>query len=131
MCRVILMMLLTVASNSAVAAWVMVSEDANLTIYADPEIVREADNRVKLWWVADFKAAQTNGGEVYLSSRKQYEFDCKEEKYRPLSFSRHSEKMAKGDVVYSSAPSSKNMEWGGVPPNTNGKLLLKFACGET
>lgn len=125
--RVIWVMLLAVVSNSAAAVWVKVSEDANMVIYADPEVIREADNRVKLWWVIDFKTVQTNDDEIYLSSRKQYEFDCKEERYRSLSFSKHSEKMVKGNVVYSS---SKIGEWRGVPPNTNGKLLLKFACGK-
>lgn len=125
--RVILMMLLTVASNSAVAVWVKVSEDANMIIYATPEIIREADNKVKLWWVADFKTIQTNNGEVYLSSKSQYEFDCKGRKYRPLSFSRHSKKMAKGNVVYNS---SRDGKWGKVSPNSNGELLLKFACGD-
>ena len=122
------MMLLTVVSNSAAAVWVKVSEDANLIIYANPEIIREADDKIKLWWLTDFKTAQTNSGDAYLSSRKQYEFDCKKAKYRSLSSYRHSEKMAKGYAVSSS---SKNGEWGGVPPGTNGELLLKFACGKT
>lgn len=128
MSRAILLMLLAVASNSAMAGWVKVGEDAAMVMYANPEIVREAGNNVKLWWISDFKAAQTNSGKVYLSSRKQYEFDCKEAKYRPLSFSWHSEKMAKGEEVYISL---KNGEWGGVPPETNGDLLLKFACAKT
>lgn len=125
--RIILALLLAVASNSAAAIWIKVSEGANLSVYADPEVARETSNRVKLWWVVDFKTVQASGGEAHLSSKKQYEFDCKEEKYRPLFSSKHSENMAKGNVVYSS---SRNGEWAEVPPKTNGKLLLKFACAE-
>lgn len=126
MCRAVLLLVMA-ASNSAVAAWVKVSEDERSVIYANLEPIRETGNEVKLWWMSDFKTAQTSNDDMYLSSRRQYEFDCQKGEYRPLFFSRHSENMAKGMVVYSNSATG---EWKRVPPNTVGEILLKFACGE-
>ena len=123
--RVILVVLLAVAGNSLAAEWVKIGEDERVITYANSEAAREAGNEVKLWWLSDFKTAQTNNGDVYLSSRRQYEFDCKKGEYRPLFFARHSGKMAEGNTVYSSSAMG---EWKRVPPNTLGETLLKFAC---
>lgn len=126
MCRVVLLLMM-VASNSAVAAWVKVNEDERSVTYANLEVIREAGDEVKLWWMSDFKTAQTNNDDVYLSSRRQYEFDCQKGEYRPLFFSRYSENMATGRVVYSNSATG---EWKRVPSKTVGEILLKFACGE-
>ncbi|MDO8465808.1 MAG: hypothetical protein Q7S46_11250 [Gallionella sp.] len=120
------MMMLAVAGNSAASVWVKVNEDERSVTYANSEALHETGNEVKLWWMSDFKAPQTNSGDVYLSSRRQYEFNCKEGQYRPLFFARHPEKMAEGNPVYSSSATG---EWKTVPHNTIGKILLKFACG--
>ena len=123
--RIILMMLLVAASNSGASEWVKIGEDERVITYANSEATRETGNEVKLWWLSDFKTAQTNNGDVFLSSRRQYEFDCKEGQYRTLFFARHSGRMAEGDAVYSSSATG---EWKRVPRNTLGEVLLKFAC---
>jgi len=123
--RVVLLMMLAVANNSWAAGWVKVGEDERVITYANSEDTREAGNEVKLWWMSDFKATQKNNGDVYLSSRRQYEFDCKKGEYRPLFFARHAGQMAEGNAVYSSSATG---EWKRVPINTLGETLLKFAC---
>jgi hypothetical protein len=124
--RIILMMLLTIACNGEASEWVKLNEDERSVIYANSEAIYETGNEVKLWWMSDFKEAQTNNGDVYLSSRRQYEFDCKGREYRPLFFSRHSARMAQGNTIYSSSATG---EWKRVPSNTIGEILFKFACG--
>lgn len=123
--RFLLMLLLVVSSSSAASEWVKISEDERSAIYANSESARETGNEVKLWWLSDFKAPQTSSGDAYLSSRRQYEFNCKEKQYRPLFFARHPERMAEGIAVYSSSAIG---EWKTVPSNTIGETLLKFAC---
>lgn len=124
--RIMLMLMLAVSTHSGASTWVKVNEDERSITYANSEALHETGNEVKLWWMSDFKAAQTSSGDVFLSSRRQYEFNCKEGQYRPLFFARHAEKMAEGNPVYSSSATG---EWKTVPSGTIGEILLKFACG--
>jgi len=123
--KVILMMLLTVASNSAMAAWIDVGSNESTIIYVDPATVQRTGNMATMWHLTDFKTAQKDMGEKYLSAKDQNEYDCKEVKLRRRASSQHSDNMGEGKVVYSDSFTTR---WKPVPPDSGIEILWKFAC---
>lgn len=123
--KVILMMLLTVVSNSAMAEWIDVGSNENMTIYVDPATIQRAGNMAKMWHLTDFKTENKDMGEAYLSTKDQNEYDCKEAKLRRRASSQHSKNMGSGKVVYSDTYTTR---WKPVPPDSGTEIMWKFAC---
>ena len=99
--KIIIVLILGVLSNHAMAEWVQVSVGEEATVYTDLSTVSKSGNMVKVWEVTDMKKKST--GDNYLSSKSQHEYDCKEKKSRILSYSTYSGKMATGNVIYTSS----------------------------
>jgi Surface-adhesin protein E len=121
-------MLLAAVSSSAMAEWVQVSGTESNTVYADPATIHMAGNTVKMWSLYDFKAAQAIGElQSYLSSKQQYEYDCKEKRLRTFSYSFHAGNMATGEVTLSA---TKTGDWERIAPASVDNDLWKIACGQ-
>lgn len=123
--RIITMMLLTVVSNSAMAGWVDVGSNENTTIYVDSATVQRSGNMAKMWHMTDFRTANKDMGDPYLSMKDQNEYDCKEAKARRRASSQHSGNMGTGRVVYSDTFTTR---WKPIPPDSGLEILWKFAC---
>ncbi len=126
--KLLLIVLLAVVSSSAMAEWVAIGTADGTIYYANPNTIRKSGNKVKMWMLFDFNAVRETEGDKYLSSKAQYEYDCKEEQKRILYFSWHSENMGRGDVVYIADEPKKN--WRPVAPESISKSLWKIACGK-
>ncbi|MDD5300229.1 MAG: hypothetical protein PHD65_07020 [Gallionella sp.] len=127
--KVILMALLVVASSSAMAEWVTVGSGDSSTTYADSATISKTGNIVKMWWLDDFKKADTAAnGKAYMSMKGQDEFDCKGEQSRQLYFSFHSELMGAGEMVYNET--LNHPKWYPVSLGSAGAALWKIACGK-
>jgi hypothetical protein len=130
MTRLFLMILLVLSSGPAYAEWIKAATDNEkaMTIYVDPDTVRRKGDLVKIWELLDYKTVQkTYMGESYLSVKVQHEYDCAEERHRPLAFLDYSGNMGHGSVVYSDSDEDK---WTPVAPGSVGLTLWKFACGK-
>lgn len=125
--KLILMMLLSVASNSAMAEWVALAEQDSLTPYVNPHTISKNGSKVTMWWLADFKEVKNVAGITYLSSEAQGEFDCQEENARTLTYRWYSGNMGSGNVVFAN---DNQQEWKPVPPDTLIEVVWKFACGK-
>jgi len=127
--KLLLILMLTVVSSGAMAEWVEVGGNDNVTSYADPTTIRKSGNKVKMWILLDFNSTQESAtaGHKYLSSKSQYEFDCKEEQRKLFYFSWHSENMGGGDTVYIGVEPQKNWP---IPPDSIAETIWKFACGK-
>lgn len=123
--KIILMALLTSACNSAMADWIDVGSNENTTIYVDQATVQRAGNMATMWHLTDFRAAQKDMGEEYMSAKDQNEYDCKAAKSRRRAYSQHSKNMGKGKVVYSDTFTTR---WKPAPPESGVEILWKFAC---
>ncbi len=123
--KVVLMMLLAVVSNSAMAEWVGVASNKYTAIYVDPASIQRSGNMSKMWILTDYKTANKDMGEAYLSTKDQNEYDCKEVKVRRRASSQHSKNMGGGKVVYSDSYTTR---WKPVPPDSGIEILWKFAC---
>jgi hypothetical protein len=123
--KIILMLLLIVISNSAMAAWSKVTVNEEATIYADTSTMSKNGNTVKMWDIADFKkkAADSN----YLSLKSQQEYDCKAKQKRTLAYSTFSGNMASGKLV-----NSNNFvrPWSPVHAGSIVAALWATACGK-
>lgn len=130
--KAVLMMLLAVLSNSAVAGWVAIDDSnsfGDYTAYAETTTICKDGNMVKMWAMYDFNTAHidTAGGKSYLSLKARNEYDCKEEQYRTLSYSFHSGNMGGGDVVFTDY---KPADWQPTSRGSINEALRKYACGK-
>ena len=121
--KLLLVLLLTVLSTSAMAAWIKVgsNDTLNFDYYVDTATSKEG-NKVKMWDIKDFKTAQTaTDGQKYRSVKLQREYDCKGAKDRILNLSIHSGNMGEGKVISSLSGHGKWEQSVSVP-------YLKIAC---
>lgn len=131
--KLLIAALLAVFSTNVMAEWTRVSGDDDSTAYADLSTIRKSGDKVKMWEMADFTAAQTvktpsNMLYLYLSMESQYEYDCKEETSRMLTFIWYSKNMGAGEVIYKSG--NIHAEFEPVAPGSYGGILFKVACGK-
>jgi len=131
--KVILMMVLVVVSNSAIAEWTkwnLVTEwndSPNIALYVGPVTSHKGSNMVKMWHLWDFRYVHHAEDKKYLSETIENEYDCKEQLSRKHNHLAFSGNMGYGMIVYS----NRNVEkWDSVAPGTNGELVMKIACGK-
>jgi len=124
-----LIALMLLSSSPAYAEWVAVggNDQIGMTTYADPGTIRRKGNLVKMWQLNDFKTVQTVEGTSFLSTKKQREFNCAEERTRILAATQFSGNMGTGEVVWRNANEQK---WEPVVPESIGQTLWEFTCGK-
>ena len=114
-------------TGAALAEWVQVSETVSIYKYIDPETIRRDGNFRKVWEINDFKQRKKNGE---LSARMRSDYDCKQEIYRFLSISHHSEPMSGGTTLYSVDFSRLPDDWREIPPETPSETVLRIVCAK-
>lgn len=130
--KLILMTILVIVSNSAMAEWIGVSSTDDFDTYVDKTTIRKSGNVVKMWILRDYKALQKNSndaeGNAFFSIAAQQEYDCKEEQARPLSLSYYSKNMGDGQVVYSQTYTGI---WQPLVPRSVGQMVWDIACSRS
>lgn len=119
-----LLLLSIFVTGSGWADWVKVDETKAETFYIDPASIRKEGNLRKVWEVGDNKMREKNGT---MSSRARTEYDCKNERFRTLAFSTHSESMAHGQIILQGKESTT---WQDIPPQSVGDFILKRVCAQ-
>ncbi len=115
---------LMMLAGSAWAKWVMYFEAKTITYYYDPATIRKDGNMRQVWRIQELKQRIADGEK---SRRMRIEYDCKEERYRILSASIHSEPMAEGKVIYSEI---KDNIWTVIPPASASEAMFKIVCAK-
>jgi hypothetical protein len=128
--KIIITLLLLVASSGAMAEWTMVAGDAHgsYDAYVDFSTISKTGTTVKMWRLLNYKNTQVSGKVSYLSNAIQNEYDCKEGQSRVLAIVEFSGKMSSGNVVLGvdvSGLSARSL----AKSNSVGKSLLDIACG--
>ena len=77
-------MLLAAVSNSAAAAWVMLSESEAAVVHVDPATIQRTENRAILLELTDYQIVP-DPKHPYQSAKRSYQFDCVEGALRTLS----------------------------------------------
>jgi hypothetical protein len=120
--------MLAALSGSAMAEWVRISGNAIEDNYVDPVTMRHSGDIVLLWVLIDYRAEQIrNSGFRFLSSKTQYEFNCKGTRARIVSTRLHSANMANG---FSVDATQFSLSWTPVAPGSADHAFWKFACGK-
>ncbi len=122
--KLILTMLLVI-SNSAMAGWNKVTANEDATIYAESTSLRKVGDMVQMWDITDLKKKST--ADKFLSIKTLHEYDCKLQKSRVLTYTMYSGNMGNGNALNSS---NHAHDW--LPVKAGGIVLplLKTACGK-
>lgn len=120
-------LLLAGASAGALAeVWIETSRNDDYIAYGDPSSIRREGDLVKMWSMFDYKKPQAGlPGKTFLSTKRQFEYDCKDARLRALAVSSHAAQQGKGDAL---ASVSVKYNWSAVVPDSADDYLLKFAC---
>lgn len=116
-------MLLTVVSSNAMAEWMKVGHNEDITVYTDLSTVSRAENMVKLWKLVDFqKTPAQDFTKPFRSFKVQIEFDCNQGNSRRVAHIFYSDNMGGGEAVLTEDIDEK---W--ILHNLN-DALWKIAC---
>jgi hypothetical protein len=115
---------LMMLAGSACAEWVMYFEAKAITNYYDPATIRKDGNMRRVWRVQELKQRTADGEK---SRRMRIEYDCKEERYRILSASTHSEPMAEGKALYAE---NRDNIWKDISPASASEAMFKIVCAK-
>lgn len=119
-------LLATVSAGAAAEVWIETSRSDDYRAYADPSSVRRDGDLARMWSMFDYKKPQPGiAGKPYLSTRRHYDYDCKQGRARPLAVSSHAAQQGKGEAL---ASASVKYDWHRVVPESADDYLLKFAC---
>ncbi len=109
------------------AGWSRVGESKAMAVYANPFSIRRKGDKVRLWQLFDLRTAKQHAaGQRYLSVKHEAEYDCKEIRYRTLSFSYYSANMGNGEEVFTDDDAKK---WDAITVGSADHLFWKMACG--
>ncbi len=123
---VILMLLLTAASDIAVADWEPVASGANATGYVDRSSIRKSADSVTMQVLIDYQKPPFDGNNLpYLSLTMRNEYHCAEQRFRVLTINSHTEHMGQGEQPYKTNEPS---EWEPVPTTSIQKMMWSIAC---
>jgi hypothetical protein len=116
---------LMMLAGSAWAEWVMFEVNENYQFFYDPATIRKEGQIRRVWRLQNLMQP---GKEGEMSRRMRLEYDCKSERHNLLSYSYHSEPLARGKELHREAglPAS----WADIPPGTVGETMLKIVCAK-
>ena len=115
---------LMMLAGSAWAEWVEYAKDESDTFYLDPATIRKDGNMRRVWLLRNFSQRDKDGA---MAARNRMEIDCKQERFRFLARSTHSEPMAGGTVL---TQQNESNNWTSIPPNTVAELTFNLVCAK-
>ncbi|MET3009165.1 surface-adhesin E family protein [Stenotrophomonas koreensis] len=116
---------LAMVSHVAVAGWIPIDSPPNRTIYADLKAARESGDLITLWVLIDHDTVQKEADDSYLSSKGQWEINCKENSARQLFHVIYPGHMGGGDTIWSG---SLDRQLQPIVPGSIGQTLFEAAC---
>ena len=120
--RIVFAMLVALTAAPVFAAWEEMVSNSGIAIYIDPQTIKiNGSNRSVLALVA-YSEVLPNGAR---SIRGMMEYDCKEMRFRTLSFSQYAEPLAQGKLLSENEVST---DWSSVAPETFAADALNHVC---
>lgn len=107
------------------SGWTSVARSVEATVFYDQDTVRASSLGATLWTLTNFASTEVLEGKSYLSSKAQFEFDCRAERYRVLGSIFYAGTDGTGKVTTST---SQTEPWSPVAPRTIALRLMKIAC---
>ncbi|MDE0799088.1 MAG: hypothetical protein OSB01_06735 [Nitrosomonadaceae bacterium] len=124
--KILLILMLFVVSNGAMAEWVYINKSFDTFYYINPETIQKSGNTVKMWILGDFiEARNLKNGVINSSIRDQAEYRCKERQNRSNYQVLYTENMGEGEIIHTF---DQPGEWKSVIPESVGETHFEFAC---
>jgi hypothetical protein len=127
--RVVLTLLLLIATAPARADWVKVGKSEKTVLYVmseetvyyiDPATITKEGNLGRVWEIHDMTEKGPRGERSILA---QVEYDCAEKQMRTLHASGHSQRMAKGEIIALGKPAE---DWTILQPGKSTENFYKI-----
>jgi hypothetical protein len=115
---------LMMLAGSAWAEWMRIGATDSENFFYDPTTIRKDGNIRRVWELRDFGKRNKDGE---MSLRARVEYDCKQESYRVLGLSTHSEPMAEGKALYAE---NRDNIWKVIPPASASEAMFKIVCAK-
>jgi hypothetical protein len=113
-------------SSPQTAVWIEVGVNDKFTIYADPASITKQYSGAMMWSMFNYKTPQSGpGGKRYMSTKRYFEYDCKDERGRPIALAIFEDAMGKGYKVAEHSPTTGSVR---IEAGTADGALLKYAC---
>ena len=122
---VILTLISTSISTSAMAEWTLIQSSDDADMYIDFDLMETSAGLLKAWTLTDYKSRQEN---QVLSATWRELYDCNIEKFKVLSISKFSESMGAGKSI--ELINFNDAHWSAVVPYSIGELKSKIICSK-
>ena len=117
------------ASSAAHAEWTRITTDQLSASYADMASIERSGNRAKMSLMMDYFQEQEDPmGSKVQSLAGDYQFSCKDMRYKQNSLTLFSDRMGKGKTV--SDKTYAHAKWHQVPPDSAIEVAWGIACGQ-
>ena len=124
--KLAIMLSLFSISNIAAAEWTPIANADSIESYIDQATLRRNGNSIKIWVLNNYNEKQLYEGKTFLSGTSQFEFNCKSEKFRTLSFQLYAGPMQTGKTIFDSG---RNVDsWDPIVPGTTGAIIAANIC---
>ena len=110
---------------SASAEWLLVDQSNKAKHFVNLENIKRRGDLVEIWQITNLFAPDDDGT---LSRRGLEQHDCRNDKWRLLDVSFHSDHWAKGRIISSQSYEEAEAKWQRTPPETVGETIHKMAC---
>ncbi len=121
--RLLLVLILTVINNSAIAGWVEAGRGEGSIIYYDPATIRKSGSKVIIWSLHDYKTAR--GQIEYTSVTMESEYDCIQKQSRRLFISFYQKNMGSGTTIRKDI---EQRNWMPITMGTIKEAMWTIAC---
>ena len=124
--KLLIAILLTLVSTSAIADWTLFNELAgDVNMYVDTTTIKNVGDQAKVWVLKDYKEP-TKGG--YKSTLEHMEFNCKDETFSLMQAILYDGQMQKGKVITTYKYTIKEFPFEQIVPNSYMKSLFSIVC---
>jgi hypothetical protein len=125
MMKKILFVFLMGLNSIAYAQWTLVGDNDAGQFYIDLTSIHQINQNKRVWVKTEYSSnSKMTLQENIRSTRSLQEFDCRERKYRRLSF--HAYKQP--NLIDSVFTSNTVQEWQYIPPNSVSDAELRLIC---
>ena len=125
--KYLFLILLPFISSPALAEWTKIPFDPQgVTTYVDKSSIERAGNLARMWVLIDFgHSNKSTEAKPYRSTAYLWEFNCTQNKRRPLEIRRYTDNKGMGSVT---VDQPKNPEWQFALPQTIYATVQGIAC---
>jgi len=123
--RRLLPLMLLVVCCSASAEWLLVEQSEKAKHFVNLENIKRRGDLVEIWQITNLFVPEDDRT---LSRRGLEQHDCRNDKWRLLYVSFHSDHWAIGKVIFNRSFEEAEAKWERIPPETVGEAIHKMAC---